>query len=71
MKQWLEHVACAAPPITVIEVTRATVGGVSISATEVRRLLARRDFSGIAALVPATTLQFLERKFPTAASTTQ
>lgn len=71
MKQWLEHAACAAPPITVIEVPRATIGGVPISATEVRRLLAQRDFSAIAALVPATTLQFLERKFPTVVSTTQ
>jgi len=64
MKQWLEHAAFAARPVTVVEVPRATVGDVPISATEVRRLLAQRDFSRIAALVPATTLEFLESKFP-------
>ena len=64
MKQWLDHAAFAARPVTVVEVPRATVGDVPISATEVRRLLAQRDFSRIAALVPATTLEFLESKFP-------
>lgn len=71
MKYWLEHAACAAPPVTVIEVPRAAVGGVAISATQVRRLLAQRDFSAIAALVPATTLQFLKRRFPIVVSATQ
>ena len=71
MKLWLEHAASAAPPITVVEVTRATMRGIPISATEVRRLLAQRDFGKTAALVPATTQQFLESKFPVAASNTQ
>ncbi|HXJ36895.1 MAG TPA: [citrate (pro-3S)-lyase] ligase [Candidatus Eisenbacteria bacterium] len=70
MKQWLEDAASVAPPIGVVETPRASVGGVPISATEVRRLLAQRDFGRIAALVPATTLQFLEKRFPAAASAT-
>jgi [citrate (pro-3S)-lyase] ligase len=71
MKQWLEHAPSTAAPLTVVEIPRATIRGVPISATEVRRLLARRDFSRIAELVPETTLQFLESKFPAAVSTTQ
>jgi [citrate (pro-3S)-lyase] ligase len=71
MKHWLQHAASAAPPITVVEVSRASVRGVPISASEVRRLAARRDFSAITELVPATTLQFLERKVPALNSITQ
>jgi [citrate (pro-3S)-lyase] ligase len=67
MKDWLEHAGSAAPPITVVEVLRKSINGVPISATEVRRLLARRDFTAIKKLVPETTLQFLENEFPEAA----
>ena len=71
MQHWLRHAASPAPPITVVEIPRASIGGVPISATEVRRLLAQRDFERIAALVPATTLQLLETKFPAAVTTVQ
>ena len=71
MKSWLEHAASAAPPITVVEVPRASTRGAAISATEVRRLLAQGDFSRIKELVPTTTLQFLETKFPLGMSTTR
>jgi len=70
MKHWLQDAASAAPSIGVVEIPRACVAGVPISATEVRRLLAQHDFGRIAALVPATTLQFLEKRFPAALSTT-
>jgi len=64
MKHWLQQTPSGERPVTVVEIPRASSGGVAISATEVRRLLAQRDFGRIAALVPATTLQFLESKFP-------
>ena len=71
MKSWLEHAASAAPPITVVEVPRASARGVPISASAVRRLLAQGDFAAIKELVPTTTLQFLETKFPLGMSTTR
>ena len=64
MKQWLERAASTAAAITVVEIPRASLGGVPISATEVRRRLAQHDFRAIGDLVPATTLEFLERRFP-------
>jgi [citrate (pro-3S)-lyase] ligase len=66
MKHWLQHAVSAAPSINVVELQRASIRGVPVSASQVRRMLARRDFSTIKDLVPATTLQFLERKFPAA-----
>jgi len=64
MKHWLRHAASAAAAITVVEVPRACTRGTAISATEVRGLLAHGDFSRIKELVPTTTLQFLEARFP-------
>ena len=64
MTHWLQQAPSAAPSIAVIEVPRASIHGTPISATEVRRLLARWDFTRIRQLVPATTLQFLENEFP-------
>src|SRR5208283_3870000 len=69
MMEWLEHAASKAAPLVVVEIPRATNRGVPISATEVRRLLARRDFSRIAELVPETTLHYLESKFSAVVST--
>jgi len=71
MKTWLEDAASAAPTITVVEVPRTSIGGIPISASEIRRLLAQGDFSRIKELVPTTTLQFLETKFPLGMSATQ
>jgi [citrate (pro-3S)-lyase] ligase len=71
MKTWLEHAPAAAPPVTVVEMPRASTRGVPISATEVRRLLTRGEFSRIKELVPTTTLQFLEAKFPLGMSATR
>jgi len=70
MKTWLEQATSGAPPVTVVEVPRAAIRGTPISAAEVRRLLAKRDFSRIKELVPATTLQFLETKFAPSMSAT-
>lgn len=70
MRTWLEDAASAAPAITVVEIPRASVAGIPISATEVRRLLALGNFSGVRALVPTTTLQFLKTKFALGMSAT-
>jgi [citrate (pro-3S)-lyase] ligase len=69
MESWLHQAASAAPPITVVEVPRAAIGGTPISASAVRRLLEQGDFSRIKELVPTTTLKFLETKFPRGIST--
>ena len=71
MKHWLEDAASAAPPITVVEMARASIHGTPISASEVRRLLQQRDFARIKELVPDSTLQFLERNFPQPTSIAQ
>jgi [citrate (pro-3S)-lyase] ligase len=71
MKTWLEKAAAKAPSISVVEVPRAAIDDTAISATEVRRLLAERDFARIGKLVPPTTLQFLEKKFPLETSAIQ
>lgn len=60
MKQWLELAPSIAPPISVVELPRASIGGTPISATAVRRLLAQHDFARVSELVPVTTLHFLE-----------
>ncbi|HTO64471.1 MAG TPA: [citrate (pro-3S)-lyase] ligase [Bradyrhizobium sp.] len=64
MKHLLQQTPSAAPPITVLEVPRASINGTPISATEVRRLLTRRDFTRIKQLVPDATFQFLENECP-------
>lgn len=63
MKQWLQAGFSTAPPIEVVEIGRKEHEGVPISASEVRRLLAAKDFDRIGRLVPATTLAHLEAKY--------
>jgi [citrate (pro-3S)-lyase] ligase len=55
----------------VIEVPRATVEGIPISASEVRRRLAQQDFSKLRELVPPTTFNYLETKFRTVVAVTE
>jgi [citrate (pro-3S)-lyase] ligase len=71
MKYWLQDASSAAAPITVIEVPRATVEGIPISASEVRRRLAQQDFSKLRELVPPTTFNYLETKFRTVVAVTE
>nr|WP_199064544.1 [citrate (pro-3S)-lyase] ligase [Chromobacterium sp. ASV5] len=59
MRHWLQQAASEAPPVAVVEMPRARQGGRAVSASEVRRLLARRDFLAIEPLVPASTLRHL------------
>lgn len=63
MKYWLHDASYAAAPITVVEAPRATVAGVPISASEVRRRLAQQEFEKLGELVPPTTFHYLETKF--------
>jgi [citrate (pro-3S)-lyase] ligase len=71
MRHSLQHAADAAPPITVVEVPRLSVHGMPVSASEVRKLAAQRNFSAIAELVPAATLQFLKTEFSAPMNNTQ
>jgi [citrate (pro-3S)-lyase] ligase len=61
MAECLEQPGPSAPGLAVVEIERLTSGGRPISASEVRRLLARGDFAGISRLVPSTTLAYLRR----------
>jgi [citrate (pro-3S)-lyase] ligase len=67
MKYWLQDAPSQAEPITVVEVPRASVNGNAISASTVRRLLAKGDFDSIQQIVPATTLNFLQMQYSGAA----
>lgn len=67
MKHWLQGAQASAEPISVVEMPRASISGVPISASMVRRLLRKGDFSLIKKLVPATTLNFLKLKYSVSA----
>ncbi|OSJ17157.1 [citrate (pro-3S)-lyase] ligase [Bradyrhizobium canariense] len=71
MKHWLQYAASSAASVTVIEIPRASVRDVPISASQVRRLLARGEFPAMQDLVPAPTLQFLERTFSASRNVTK
>jgi [citrate (pro-3S)-lyase] ligase len=59
MFEWLESASVEAAPIHVVEIPRLEVEGRAVSASEVRRLLAKDDFAAMTALTPATTLSRL------------
>lgn len=65
MAYWLQQAPLESPSICVIELERTTLNDEPISASKVRKLLAIQDFERLADLVPATTLQFLQEKYPT------
>jgi [citrate (pro-3S)-lyase] ligase len=66
MRYWLQNATSSAPAITVVEVPRASIDGISISASAVRTLLAEEDFIAIEKLVPPSTLKFLQTKYAAA-----
>lgn len=49
--------------IDFVEIPRAEQNGVPISASHVRKLLEEKNFSSLSALVPQTTLEFLQKRF--------
>ena len=59
MFEWLERASTEGAPIHVVEIPRLEVDGRAVSASEVRRQLAKGDFAAMAALVPPTTLSRL------------
>jgi [citrate (pro-3S)-lyase] ligase len=63
MHRWLEAKSGPGPAVHVVEVPRVELNGVPISASEVRHLLAQRDFDAIASLVPEATLACLRAKY--------
>jgi len=62
MRYWLHDATSCAPAVTVVELPRASIDGIPISASTVRRLLAEGDFIAIQKLVPTSTLKFLQIK---------
>lgn len=66
MSYWLQDAPSSAPAITVVEVPRVSSNGGPISASSVRKLLAKRDFEAIQKLVPPGTLEFLQTKYAAA-----
>jgi [citrate (pro-3S)-lyase] ligase len=63
MFEWLENVSEEGQPVHVVEIPRLEVAGHPVSASEVRRLLAKGDFVTMASLVPPTTLACLRAKY--------
>ena len=63
MRYWLSADVSPAPVIGFVEIDRTEFASVPISASEVRRLIAQKDFTQIRNLVPTTTLALLENKF--------
>jgi [citrate (pro-3S)-lyase] ligase len=61
MKHWLPVERADCPRIEVVEVPRLAIGDRAVSASDVRRLLARGDFRALSAIVPDTTLEVLRR----------
>jgi [citrate (pro-3S)-lyase] ligase len=60
---WLESETEQGAPVHVLEIPRLEVSGRAVSASRVRRLLAKGNFAAIAPLVPATTLACLRDKY--------
>lgn len=61
MAYWLQTSAFSAPAITVTELPRLCHEGRAISASWVRQLWAQNDTEGVANLLPASTLEFLQQ----------
>jgi len=60
MRFWLETPTLAAPPIALVEIERLCFEGTPISASQVRKLLAKKNLTTIAPLVPEATLSYLQ-----------
>jgi [citrate (pro-3S)-lyase] ligase len=63
MTRWLVQEPSVRPPVTVVEIERKALGGLAISASEVRRRLRGDDFEGMAALAPKATVELLRAKY--------
>lgn len=61
MHYWLQQAEMTVPKIEVVEIERKQSDEQPISASRVRALLAEQDWTALQALVPATTLHFLQQ----------
>ena len=65
MRFWLETPELAAPPIELVEIARLCFEETPISASQVRKLLVKKDLAAIAPLVPEATLNYLQNMLRT------
>ncbi|HBC7430481.1 TPA: [citrate (pro-3S)-lyase] ligase [Providencia rettgeri] len=60
MRFWLKTDAMNFPPIELVEFPRTIINGTAVSASQVRRLLAKKDLAAIKPIVPEATYQYLQ-----------
>ncbi|WP_272689962.1 [citrate (pro-3S)-lyase] ligase [Providencia sp. PROV152] len=60
MRFWLETRTLNSPPIELVESPRMVYDGTAVSASQVRRLLAKKDLAAIKPIVPEATYHYLE-----------
>jgi len=58
------------PPIELVEFPRTVINGTAVSASQVRRLLAKKDLAAIKAIVPDATYQYLQEMLANQATST-
>ncbi|WP_316862441.1 [citrate (pro-3S)-lyase] ligase [uncultured Cohaesibacter sp.] len=63
MKYWLQEPSSVAWPVKVVELERTKRDGIAVSASEVRRLLAKGNLERIKKLVPAPTYDLIINKY--------
>ncbi len=61
MRYWLETDELLYPAIELVELERMVYNGVAVSASLVRRLLAKKDLAAIKPIVPEATYQYLDQ----------
>ncbi|UNH43622.1 [citrate (pro-3S)-lyase] ligase [Moellerella wisconsensis] len=61
MRYWLETKEMPFPAIELVELQRMVYNGTAISASQVRRLLAKKDLAAIKPIVPEATYQYLQK----------
>ncbi|MHC9358721.1 [citrate (pro-3S)-lyase] ligase, partial [Enterobacter ludwigii] len=60
MRFWLKTDAMNFPPIELVEFPRTIINGTAVSASQVRRLHAKKDLAAIKPIVPEATYQYLQ-----------
>ncbi|EFB73498.1 putative citrate lyase ligase domain protein [Providencia rustigianii DSM 4541] len=60
MRYWLETDEMPFPPIELVEFPRTVIDGTAVSASQVRKLLAKKDLAAIKPIVPPATYQYLQ-----------
>ncbi|EKT66365.1 [citrate (pro-3S)-lyase] ligase [Providencia alcalifaciens] len=60
MRYWLETDELPFPPIELVEFPRTVIDGTAVSASQVRKLLAKKDLAAIKPIVPPATYHYLQ-----------